>query len=86
MGGLVILGNGIIASGSSAGSFDVDQMEGVPASDSDELYRANDKTDNSGVLRCVSVPHVGAALRVGDELNGVILAAVGSKFQLIMLK
>jgi len=77
-GGLALLGNAIISSGTSAGGFDVDQIEGVPTSDTDGLYGGNDNADNSGILRYVSVRHGGTEIGGGDELNGISFGGVGS--------
>ncbi len=80
-GGIAILGNAVIASGDTdpnGGGFDYDQIEGVPSSDSDGQYGGNDNTDNSGILRFVSVRHGGTQIGSGNELNGISFGGVGS--------
>ncbi|HOY39135.1 MAG: hypothetical protein KBB11_11720 [Bacteroidales bacterium] len=72
-GGLIILGNApISASGESV------QIEGIPASDQNGLYGGNNATDNSGIIRYVSIRHGGANIGEGNEINGLTLGGVGS--------
>lgn len=79
-GGLAILGNGIIASKNrdATNSFDVQQIEGVPATDTTGLYGGTNNSDNSGILRYVSVRHGGTSIGAGNELNGISFGGVGS--------
>ncbi|MCB0662561.1 MAG: T9SS type A sorting domain-containing protein, partial [Saprospiraceae bacterium] len=72
-GGLIILGNGILGDNTSEVG-----VEGIPAGETRALYGGNDDTDNSGVLRYVSIRHGGAELSPGDEINGLTLGGVGS--------
>ncbi|MEN0004781.1 MAG: T9SS type A sorting domain-containing protein [Bacteroidota bacterium] len=80
-GGLIILGRGSI----TANATEI-KIEGVATADPDDpriLFGASsaaewDDTDNSGVLRYVSVRHAGSKLEDGDEINGITLGAVGS--------
>ncbi|MDF2156250.1 hypothetical protein [Algoriphagus sp. CAU 1675] len=74
-GGLIILGK---AKGSFAGDVTEIQIEGIPASDINGLYGGTDDTDNSGVLKYVSIRHGGANIGEGNEINGLTLGAVGS--------
>ncbi len=74
-GGLIILGK---AKGSFAGDVTEVQIEGIPASDTNGLYGGTDDTDNSGVLKYVSIRHGGANIGEGNEINGLTLGAVGS--------
>jgi hypothetical protein len=55
------------------------QIEGVP-SELNARYGGNDDSDNSGVLRFVSIRHGGFSISgiPGDEINGLTLGAVGS--------
>lgn len=79
-GGLAILGNAKISSGTldpNGGGFDVDQIEGVPSTDTDGLYGGNNDDDNSGELAYISVRHGGTVLSSGDELNGISFGGVG---------
>jgi hypothetical protein len=72
-GGLIVLGNAPI----SADAASV-QIEGIPASDQNGLYGGADATDNSGVLRYISIRHGGANIGEGNEINGLTLGGVGS--------
>ena len=74
-GGLLIMGR---AKGSFAGDVTEIQIEGIPTSDTNGLYGGNDDTDNSGVLKYVSIRHGGANIGEGNEINGLTLGAVGS--------
>ena len=71
-GGLIVLGNATTNFGGVA------QVEGIPADNDQASYGGDDDTDNSGVLRYVSVRHGGAELGAANEINGITLAAVGS--------
>lgn len=72
-GGLLILGNAPISADAEA-----IQIEGIPASDQNGLYGGTNATDNSGVLRYVSIRHGGANIGEGNEINGLTLGGVGS--------
>lgn len=72
-GGLLILGNAPI----SADAPSV-QIEGIPASDQNGLYGGDNPTDNSGVLKYVSIRHGGTNIGEGNEINGLTLGGVGS--------
>lgn len=72
-GGLIILGNGIIGNTTAETG-----VEGIPAGETRALFGGNDDTDNSGVLKYISIRHGGAELAPGDEINGLTLGAVGS--------
>jgi hypothetical protein len=72
-GGLLILGKAPI----SADAESV-QIEGIPASDQNGLYGGADATDNSGVIKYVSIRHGGANIGEGNEINGLTLGGVGS--------
>ncbi|MDX9696203.1 MAG: hypothetical protein RBT49_10480 [Bacteroidales bacterium] len=72
-GGLLILGKAPI----SADAESV-QIEGIPASDQNGLYGGTDATDNSGVIKYVSIRHGGANIGEGNEINGLTLGGVGS--------
>ncbi|MDX1939854.1 MAG: T9SS C-terminal target domain-containing protein, partial [Saprospiraceae bacterium] len=74
-GGLVILGKGITQ---RSGNAEV-AVEGIPTTEPRGLYGGTDNTDDSGVMRYVSIRHGGRALASGNELNGLSLGAVGSK-------
>jgi hypothetical protein len=72
-GGVIILGNAPI----SASEYEV-QIEGIPTSDPNGLYGGDNPTDNSGVLRYVSIRHGGTNIGSGNEINGLTLGGVGS--------
>jgi len=72
-GGLIVLGNAPI----SADAPSV-QIEGIPASDQNGLYGGNNPSDNSGVLRYISIRHGGANIGEGNEINGLTLGGVGN--------
>lgn len=72
-GGLLILGNAPI----SADAPSV-QIEGIPPSDQNGLYGGTNATDNSGVIRYISIRHGGTNIGEGNEINGLTLGGVGS--------
>ena len=72
-GGLIVLGNAPISADAAAV-----QIEGIPASDQNGLYGGATATDNSGVLRYISIRHGGANIGEGNEINGLTLGGVGS--------
>ncbi len=74
-GGLIVLGK---AKASLAGDALENQIEGIPASDTNGLYGGNDNADDSGTLNYVSIRHGGTSIGDGNEINGLTLGAVGS--------
>lgn len=74
-GGLIVLGN---AKASLAGDVTETQIEGIPPSDTNGLYGGTDDTDNSGIIKYISIRHGGANIGEGNEINGLTLGAVGS--------
>lgn len=72
-GGVIILGKAPI----SASASEI-QIEGIPTTDANGLYGGTDITDNSGVLKYVSIRHGGANIGNGNEINGLTLGGVGS--------
>lgn len=74
-GGLIILGK---AKASLKGNVTEAAIEGIPATDNNGKYGGNDDSDNSGVIRYISIRHGGTDLAAGDEINGLTLGAVGS--------
>lgn len=78
-GGLMILGRA-----DHADDTPEPKVEGIANDPTDTrvLYGApdgqRDDTDNSGILRYVSIRHGGSILEDGDEINGLTLGAVGS--------
>ena len=73
-GGLVILGKGITQKNGNS----LVNVEGIPTTEPRGEYGGTDNTDNSGVLKYVSIRHGGRLLATGNELNGLTLAGVGS--------
>ncbi len=74
-GGVIVLGN---AQASLSGDATENQIEGIPASDSNGLYGGNDNADDSGTLNYISIRHGGTLIGEGNEINGLTLGAVGS--------
>lgn len=74
-GGVLILGR---ARSSFAGDVQEVQIEGIPASDTNGLYGGTNDTDNSGILKFISIRHGGALIGEGNEINGLTLGGVGS--------
>jgi hypothetical protein len=72
-GGLIVLGNAPI----SASANEI-QIEGIPTTDANGLYGGNNPTDNSGILKYISIRHGGANIGNGNEINGLTLGGVGS--------
>lgn len=72
-GGVIILGKAKI----SASAAEV-QIEGIPTSDTNGLYGGSDDTDNSGVIKYISIRHGGTNIGSGNEINGLTLGGVGS--------
>ena len=74
-GGLIVLGN---AKASIESNVTEAAIEGIPATDDNGKYGGNDDSDNSGIIRYISIRHGGTDLKAGDEINGLTLGAVGS--------
>lgn len=72
-GGVIVLGKAPI----SASANEI-QIEGIPTSDPNGLYGGNDPSDNSGVLKYISIRHGGANIGQGNEINGLTLGGVGN--------
>lgn len=74
-GGIFILGNSTITKATPENT-----VEGIPSNDPRALYGGPDESDDSGILRYVSIRYAGASLEKGaiDDINGLTLAGVGS--------
>lgn len=72
-GGLLLLGKATL--NSSPGQT---AIEGIPTTETRGLYGGSVDTDNSGVLRYVSIRHGGTNIGADNEINGLTLAGVGS--------
>jgi hypothetical protein len=72
-GGLIVLGKAVLNSspGESA-------IEGIPTTETRGLYGGSDDTDNSGILKYISIRHGGTDIGAGNEINGLTLGGVGS--------
>ncbi len=79
-GGLAILGNARI-SASDSNDEDVSEVsvEGLLPFDLNDIYGGMDNADNSGVLRYVSIRHAGTNIGLGNQIDGLLLAGVGSQ-------
>jgi len=73
-GGILILGKAPISVQNGIQA----QIEGIPPTDTNGLYGGSIPTDNSGVLRYVSIRHGGTLIGDGNEINGLTLGGVGS--------
>ncbi|MEE4256499.1 MAG: hypothetical protein V2I47_05640 [Bacteroidales bacterium] len=73
-GGLIVCGNAPISADASSV-----QIEGIPPSDQNGLYGGDLATDNSGVIKYISIRHGGANIGEGNEINGLTLGGVGSE-------
>jgi len=54
------------------------QIEGIPQTEPRGIYGGNNDTDNSGIIRYISIRHGGTDIGEGNEINGLTLGAVGS--------
>lgn len=78
-GGVIVLGNAKISPKPDAtGEVTSVQIEGIPTSDANGLYGGNVDTDNSGVMKYISIRHGGANIGSGNEINGLTLGGVGT--------
>ncbi len=76
------LWGGVIVLGFAPSSFSTNeltfQIEGIPPSDINGLYGGTDASDNSGVIRYISIRHGGSNIGEGNEINGLTLGGVGN--------
>lgn len=72
-GGLIVLGAAKLNStpGETA-------IEGIPTTEPRGLYGGSNDTDNSGIIKYVSIRHGGTDIGEGNEINGLTLGGVGS--------
>jgi len=78
-GGVIVLGKAKISPKPDAtGEVILVQIEGIPTSDANGLYGGNEDTDNSGIMKYVSIRHGGTNIGSGNEINGLTLGGVGS--------
>lgn len=76
-GGLIILGNGVVAVDGGEGN-----IEGIPSTTVAAVYGGNDNADNSGTLKYVSIRHGGSVLDADNEINGLTMGGVGSETEI----
>ena len=76
-GGLIVLGEGVV--GVNGG---VQNIEGIPTTEGRAEYGGTDNTDDSGILRYVSIRHGGSKLEANNEINGLTLGGVGSETEI----
>jgi len=74
-GGIIVLGNAPI---SVNGDLETAQIEGLPADESYGQYGGTNPTDNSGILKYISIRHGGITIGQDNEINGLTLGGVGS--------
>ena len=88
-GGLILLGNAPINGEAIEGNAETtSQIEGLPSAyinagkgsilDTYKTYGGNEKDDNSGTLKYVSIRHGGSLLGEGNEINGLTCGGVGN--------
>ena len=78
-GGVIVLGKAKISpKPDNTGEVISVQIEGIPTSDANGLYGGNEDTDNSGIMKYVSIRHGGTNIGSGNEINGLTLGGVGS--------
>lgn len=73
-GGLIILGNAGLNTVPAE-----QQIEGIPQTEPRGVYGGTDDSDNSGIIRYVSIRHGGSDIGEGNEINGLTLGGVGSE-------
>lgn len=72
-GGLIILGSATINSPTGEAF-----IEGIPLSEPRGIFGGNNDSDNSGILKYVSIRHSGTELGNNNEINGLTLGGVGN--------
>ena len=72
-GGLIILGNSPLNTIPS-----IQNIEGIPTSETRGKYGGSDAADNSGILTYISIRHGGTNIGADNEINGLTLGGVGS--------
>jgi hypothetical protein len=72
-GGVIMLGNAGLNTVPS-----IQQIEGIPTSESRGKYGGTDDEDNSGSLKYISIRHGGTNIGSDNEINGLTLGGVGS--------
>tara|TARA_B100000809_G_C15137102_1_gene531115 strand:- start:2384 stop:3727 length:1344 start_codon:yes stop_codon:yes gene_type:complete len=71
-GGLIVLGKALTNTVPS-----VQNIEGIPTTETRGQYGGPDDNDNSGILKYISIRHGGSNIGADNEINGLSLGAVG---------
>jgi len=74
-GGIIVLGNARCSFKNNVTEL---QIEGIPASDSYGLYGGTNDSDDSGIIKYISIRHGGTNIGAGNEINGLTLGGVGA--------
>ncbi len=74
-GGVIILGRATNNNKDTGGEVSI---EGIPTDETRGQFGGTDDTDNSGVLRYISIRHGGSLIGANNEINGLTLGSVGS--------
>jgi hypothetical protein len=72
-GSVIILGNGVVGAANGEAN-----IEGVVSGYEFTKYGGSDNTEDSGVMKYVSIRHTGTAVSPGNELQGLTMGGVGS--------
>lgn len=72
-GGVIVLGNALLNTVPNE-----QQIEGIPQTEPRGVYGGTDDSDNSGVIKYISIRHGGTDIGEGNEINGLTLGGVGS--------
>ncbi len=75
-GGVLLLGKAPLNFTDGGGG--ENNIEGIPSSEIRGLYGGDDASDNSGVMKYVSIRHAGSVIGGDNEINGLTFGAVGS--------
>jgi len=72
-GGLIVLGNAPLNSAPGT-----TQIEGIPTNETRGNYGGTNASDNSGIIKYVSIRHGGTNIGADNEINGLTLGGVGN--------
>jgi hypothetical protein len=71
-GGLIVLGNATNNYATGEG-----HIEGIPETEERGTFGGSDDSDNSGIIRYVSIRHGGSIIGANNEINGLTMGSVG---------
>ena len=77
-GGVIVLGHATLNSPADSGTPITDNIEGIDINETRGQFGGSDDSDNSGILRYISIRHGGTLIGADNEINGLTLGAVGS--------